>query len=504
MSHELPPASDQVLTIFVLQVTVVAALGGLLFGYDTAVISGAIHFLTQHFRLSPAETGWAASVALAGCAVGSAAAGMIGDALGRRMVLLLAAILFLVSALGTAMASSFSVFIAFRILAGAGVGAASIASPVYIAEMAPQRWRGWLVGTNQFAIVSGMLLIYFVNYRIMRLGSEAWNETSGWRWMFASGALPALILLVLLMTIPETPRFLLGRGRRAEAMRVAKKIGDETSALDEVEEVDAETRREEKLSLLTGAHGQVAIVGIDRGIPETLARADSFLQTMAAPGRTIFRGSRGSRSTRNGMEAISLEQVRESSLRMATGKKLFAILMETGNLNRAAVVIEQLKQIDPGNADRGRSRIGYAVSPDGKTWKRQSPHPVLESSLPWEGVAVMCPDVMWDESAGVWKMWYSAGQEYEPNAIGYATSRDGLQWEKYAGNPVITPDPHREWEQNRVAAVQVIRWQGWYYAFYIGFRDIDHAQIGLARSKDGITGWIRHAGNPIVRPTPGG
>lgn len=152
----------------------------------------------------------------------------------------------------------------------------------------------------------------------------------------------------------------------------------------------------------------------------------------------------------------------------------------------------------------GRSRIGYAVSPDGKAWKRQSPHPVLESSVPWEGVAVMCPDVMWDESAGVWKMWYSAGQEYEPNEIGYATSRDGLQWEKYAGNPVITPDPHHEWEQNRVAAVQVIPWQGWYYAFYIGFRDIDHAQIGLARSKDGITGWIRHAGNPIVRPTPGG
>lgn len=152
----------------------------------------------------------------------------------------------------------------------------------------------------------------------------------------------------------------------------------------------------------------------------------------------------------------------------------------------------------------GRSRIGYATSADGKTWTRQSPGPVLVPSAPWEGVAVMCPDVMWDGAAGLWKMWYSAGQQYEPNAIGYATSRDGLKWEKYGGNPVLNPDSHYEWEQNRVSAVQVIQTEGWYYAFYIGFRDIDHAQIGLARSKDGITSWVRHAGNPIVRPTPGG
>ena len=152
----------------------------------------------------------------------------------------------------------------------------------------------------------------------------------------------------------------------------------------------------------------------------------------------------------------------------------------------------------------GRSRIGYATSADGVQWTRQSAQPVLVSSAPWEGVAVMCPDALWDDAAGLWKMWYSAGTQYEPNAIGYATSRDGLHWDKYSGNPVLAPDPSHEWEQNRVAAVQVIRWQGWYYAFYIGFRDIDHAQIGMARSKDGITNWVRHADNPIVRPTPGG
>jgi beta-1,2-mannobiose phosphorylase / 1,2-beta-oligomannan phosphorylase len=153
---------------------------------------------------------------------------------------------------------------------------------------------------------------------------------------------------------------------------------------------------------------------------------------------------------------------------------------------------------------KGRSAIGYATSADGIAWVRQSEKPVLVSEAPWEGVAVMCPHVMWDAAERVWKMWYSAGDQYEPNAIGYATSTDGLRWQKYASNPVLAPDPRYDWEKNRVTAAQVVIWRGWYYAFYIGFRDIDHAQIGLARSKDGITGWVRHAGNPIVRPTPGG
>jgi predicted GH43/DUF377 family glycosyl hydrolase len=153
---------------------------------------------------------------------------------------------------------------------------------------------------------------------------------------------------------------------------------------------------------------------------------------------------------------------------------------------------------------KGKSKIGYARSSDGRIWIRQSANPVLESTAPWEGVAVMCPHVMWDVHDHLWKMWYSGGEQYEPNAIGYATSADGLHWEKYVSNPVLTPDPKAEWEKQRVTAAQVLLWKGWYYAFYIGFRDIDHAQIGMARSKDGITGWVRHAENPIVRPTPGG
>ena len=155
-------------------------------------------------------------------------------------------------------------------------------------------------------------------------------------------------------------------------------------------------------------------------------------------------------------------------------------------------------------ASPGRTRIGYATSQDGRSWVRQSAKPVLESTLPWEGAAVMCPHVEWDKGSRVWKMWYSGGESYEPNAIGYAISKDGLQWEKHPNNPVLTPDKSAEWEQERVTAAQVFFRKGWYYAFYIGFRDVHSAQIGLARSRDGITNWERHPANPIVRPTPGG
>lgn len=181
---------------------------------------------------------------------------------------------------------------------------------------------------------------------------------------------------------------------------------------------------------------------------------------------------------------------------------------ETGwedDINRPAVVRREdgYHMWYTGQA-HGKSWIGYATSQDGRKWERRSVHPVLSATAPWEDVAVMCPDAMWDEHTRVWKMWYSGGQQYEPNAIGYATSRNGLEWEKYHANPVMKPDPRYEWENNRVAGAQILRWKGWYYAFYIGYRDIDHAQIGIARSKDGISNWIRNATNPIIRPTPGG
>jgi predicted GH43/DUF377 family glycosyl hydrolase len=152
---------------------------------------------------------------------------------------------------------------------------------------------------------------------------------------------------------------------------------------------------------------------------------------------------------------------------------------------------------------QGHSEIGSATSPDGIHWTRLA-SPVLSPEQPWEKVAVMCPDVLWDEAAQEYKMWYSGGDQYEPDAIGSATSSDGVHWTRSAANPVFAADPSRAWEQYKVTACQVVPRDGWYYLFYIGFRDIDHAQIGMAKSRDGLTDWVRYAGNPIVSPTPDG
>ncbi len=149
---------------------------------------------------------------------------------------------------------------------------------------------------------------------------------------------------------------------------------------------------------------------------------------------------------------------------------------------------------------QGQSWIGHAVSGDGVTWERSSSEPVLVPDQPWEKVAVMCPHVLWDEATGLFKMWYSGGEQYEPDALGYATSRDGQHWTKHEVNPIFRSDPYYAWEQHKVTAAQIVPYGGWYLMFYIGFRDIHHAQIGLARSRDGITGWQRHSANPIIQP----
>jgi predicted GH43/DUF377 family glycosyl hydrolase len=153
---------------------------------------------------------------------------------------------------------------------------------------------------------------------------------------------------------------------------------------------------------------------------------------------------------------------------------------------------------------KGRSAIGHATSADGKAWTRSSDKPVLSPELPWEKVAVMCPHVLWDEDTKEYRMWYSGGEQYEPDAIGYATSPDGKVWKRKSNDPIFRGDPKLPWEKNRVTGCQVVRHGDWYVMFYIGFRDVDHAQIGLARSRDGITQWQRHPANPIVRPSADG
>jgi SP family xylose:H+ symportor-like MFS transporter len=177
-------------------ITISAALGGLLFGYDTAVISGAIGSLTQYFSLSPAEIGWAISSALVGCLIGAFVSDMVSDRFGRKKSMMLAAILFLACSVGTAVPESFTVFVIFRIIGGIGVGLASMVVPMYIAEIAPAEKRGALVAYNQLAIVIGIVVVYFVNYFIALQGSTEWNLHTGWRLMFASEAIPSILLFV--------------------------------------------------------------------------------------------------------------------------------------------------------------------------------------------------------------------------------------------------------------------------------------------------------------------
>jgi MFS family permease len=361
---------------YVLVLTLVAALGGLLFGYDTGVIAGAIGFLKARFDLNAAQEGFSAACALAGCAVGAGMAGFLSDRFGRKKVLLLAALAFFVSALGTALPRNLAEFVAFRCLGGIGIGAASIISPMYIAEVTPFRIRGRMVSLNQFAIVLGMLLVYFVNYCVTShgiaqderlvaahvaehgarldpsgveqylseriktmvaqqterflieprqtldrqavadflakqgatidtkdvasddrplspafvrdflkpelsktnrrrideflaspkaleskavaefLSKEAdihvepievslavyrltsWNVERGWRWMFGSGVLPAVVFLLLLLAVPESPRWLTKQGRRDEALAILTRVDGADYARDELRGID--------------------------------------------------------------------------------------------------------------------------------------------------------------------------------------------------------------------------------------------------------------------------
>lgn len=148
------------------------------------------------------------------------------------------------------------------------------------------------------------------------------------------------------------------------------------------------------------------------------------------------------------------------------------------------------------------SAIGYAISADGVQWQRQAARPVLAAEQPWEKGSAMCPHVLYDRARGRYRLWYSAGDQYEPDAIGYAESSDGRCWQRHAASPVFTANPACRWERHKVTACQVVRHRGWHVMFYIGFEDEHTARICLARSRDGVTGWQRHPANPILGPTP--
>ncbi|MBN1395668.1 MAG: sugar porter family MFS transporter [Pirellulales bacterium] len=247
-----PAPRDSKHVRYLLLVALVAAIGGLLFGFDTAVINGANVFLREHFNIvSDALYGWACSCALVGCIIGAASAGFLGDFLGRRNSLLVCAVLFTVSAVGSAVARGVAEFAIYRIVGGVGVGAASMLSPIYIAEISPARLRGRLVSFNQLAIVVGIMMAFFVNYFIRSYGHErlvgeqAWNVAVGWRWMFGSETFVAVAFFGLLLFVPASPRFLMARGKEREARAVLSKVGAPADVDAQIVEISAALREEQ-------------------------------------------------------------------------------------------------------------------------------------------------------------------------------------------------------------------------------------------------------------------
>ncbi|SNR78191.1 MFS transporter, SP family, xylose:H+ symportor [Lutibacter agarilyticus] len=233
---------------YLIKLTLVATIGGMLFGYDTAVISGTVGSL-ENFFITPfgldemganSLLGLVVSSALIGCVIGGFSGGLVAKKLGRKNGLILAALLFIISALGSSMPEMFMrpigegdhtfiyVFIVYRIIGGMGVGLASMLSPLYISEIAPAKIRGKLVSMNQFAIVFGLLAVYFVNYFIAEQGDDSWLYTVGWRWMFASETILAGLFLIMLFFVPDTPRSLVLKEKKEEALTILTKLNGET------------------------------------------------------------------------------------------------------------------------------------------------------------------------------------------------------------------------------------------------------------------------------------
>lgn len=225
----------------IIGITLISAMGGLLFGYDWVVIGGAKPFYERFFEISnsPHLQGWAMSSALIGCLFGALASGYLSDSFGRKKPLILAAVLFTVSAVGTGIVDRFTPFIFYRLIGGMGIGLASAISPMYIAEIAPAHLRGRLVSINQLTIVIGILLAQIVNFIIAdkipadytdNMILASWNGQMGWRWMFWAEAVPATLFLLLAFLIPESPRFLFRTGNSKQAMVTLKRIGGESYA----------------------------------------------------------------------------------------------------------------------------------------------------------------------------------------------------------------------------------------------------------------------------------
>jgi sugar porter (SP) family MFS transporter len=219
-------------SVYLYFICLIATMGGLMFGFDIAIISGAVPFIQPYFGWNELQLGWGVSSLLVGAIVGAFGSGILSDMFGRKKVLIFVALFFAVSCTFTALASSSFIFISARVFGGLAVGAASVLSPMYVAEVAPPKNRGMLVSVYQLAIVLGILCSYTINYGLH-------NIDNNWRWMFATGIIPSVLFFVGLFFIPESPRWLYKAGRQADSLKVLTRIGGETLAKVEITEIAA-------------------------------------------------------------------------------------------------------------------------------------------------------------------------------------------------------------------------------------------------------------------------
>lgn len=275
MSPAAIPAPARINTAYVLLISLAAAMGGLLFGYDFVVIGGAKPFYEKFFAVNdPTQQGWAMSCALVGCLLGASLSGVLSDRFGRKRLLILTAAMFAVSSIGVGLAHSFAAFVIWRMLGGVAIGLASSLSPMYIAEVSPAELRGKLVSLNQLTIVIGILSAQIANWIIadaIPAGATAaeivhsWNTQSGWRWMFAATALPSALFFFAMLAVPESPRWLVKVGGGARARVILARIGGEAyaaAALTDIRATLDETQAVDLGSLLSPKLRKPLLLGV--------------------------------------------------------------------------------------------------------------------------------------------------------------------------------------------------------------------------------------------------
>ncbi len=290
MTINLPTENKHKITV--LRNTAVVALGGLLFGYDTGVIGGSQLYFTEYFQLSAGEQGWAVSSALYGCLIGALLAGYLTKAISRKYTLIISAFLFTFSAWGSGVADSLSTLVIFRIIGGLGVGLASMASPMYIAEISPPKDRGRMVSLYQLAVVIGFFVVFVATYFIgggntvdqsaaTIAQSHHHNVTDGWRIMFWSELIPSISFLVLLFFVPHSPRWLMQKGRHDEARKVLATItSSEEEAASEFEEIAlslSDSPKHKTLTLFAKGMGFVLFLGISLSILQQITGINAIL-----------------------------------------------------------------------------------------------------------------------------------------------------------------------------------------------------------------------------------